>query len=306
MQDKHAASTILMVAPTHFAFNPQTGMDNEFQQRSELTPLQIQKSAQNESVQMAALLREKGIDVIMMDCPTKGPLTPDAVFPNNWFSTSTNGELFLYPMATENRRLEVRPEALQRRLASTGRFTKNVIDIRNMEPVGQHLEGTGVLVFDHKQHTLYAALSERCQTDILTQYAESRGLELIHFDTQLPSGAPVYHTNVMMSIGESFAVVCSQVIDQSQRQRVLERLKAGKQMIDMSLEQLNHFCGNLLQLENQQGEKIIVMSQTAYDAFSPQQKRQLQAHGELLAIAIPTIERIGGGSVRCMMAEIFY
>lgn len=305
MQARHTSHKILMVAPTHFAFNPQTGADNEFQHHSALTAQQIQKRALAESAAMAELLKQKGVEVLVMDCPADDPHTPDAVFPNNWFSTSDSGQLFLYPMATANRQLEVKPVVLQQLLQASGSLTEEVVDVRHFPPVGQHLEGTGVLVFDHVQNTAYAALSERCQADILTHYAQSRKLEVVSFDTCLPSGAPVYHTNVMMSIGEQFAVICSEVIVKQHRQRVLNKLQ-NKQLIDISLEQLNHFCGNVLQVENNQGEKLIAMSQTAFDAFSAEQKQQLQQHGELLPIAIPTIENIGGGSVRCMMAEIFY
>ena len=314
----HHASKILMVVPSDFAFNTQTGKDNEFQHPSQLDSTQILALAMAESQAMAHALRANGVNVVMFDPaefanhseltdPSGIPVaTPDAVFPNNWFSTTGEGELVVYPMATANRQAEVKIEGLKAVLGQSGSHTNRITDVRSLSRKGEYLEGTGVVVFDHNNHSAYAALSERCHQRLLQQFCQHNRLTLHEFSTCLPSGSPVYHTNVMMSVGESFAVICSEVIAAQHRRGIMTQLRAKKQVIDISQGQLQQFCGNILQIKNSQGEKLIAMSTCAFNGFTLEQRELLAQHGRLLVFDIPTIESIGGGSVRCMMAEIFY
>lgn len=251
-------------------------------------------------------LRGAGVGVVEFDYPCDEMETPDAVFPNNWFSTTRDGCLFTFPMACSNRRREVRPRALSKALKQAGRAVWRHDDLTGYTSVGSYLESTGVMVMDHPNRTIYAALSERCERGILEEYARRIGYSrVVSFHTALPSGKPVYHTNVLMAIGEHFSVICDEVIPDYERRFVLRSLAKDKQIITITSEQMNHFCGNLLQLENRSGQKIIALSQTAYDAFTPAQRTQLESHGRLLPCDIRTIETIGGGSVRCMLGEVF-
>jgi hypothetical protein len=230
---------------------------------------------------------------------------PDAVFPNNWFSVWPNGDLYLYPMRTANRRREVRPEALQTLLQSR-------VIVTRVRPVtaapGLALEGTGALVFDHLNRIVYGARSERCDSLVAQHHAQALQYQLILFDTRSSAGRAFYHSNVVLSVGEQFAVIASDALcKQDERERVLAQLRAHKRdVIEISLAQAEHsFCANLLQLRNDRDGHIIALSQSAFDGFSGEQKQVLAQHGELLALKIDTIENVGGGSARWMMAEVF-
>lgn len=255
---------------------------------------------------MVAKLRAAGVQVIEFDYPTSEIETPDAVFPNNWFSTTAEGTLYTFPMACQNRQQEVRPKALVDALQAAGRSVTQQDSLVSYLEHGAHLESTGVMVMDHINRTIYAALSQRCDREVLEDYAERIGYpKVVSFQTALPSGNPIYHTNVMMAIGEGFCVICDEVIPEFERRFVLKSLAKDKQVISISLEQMNQFCGNLLQLETINGDKVIAMSQSAYQAFEPAQLAQLSSHGKVLAFDVSTIESIGGGSVRCMLGEVF-
>jgi hypothetical protein len=244
--------------------------------------------------------------VVEFDYPLGDVETPDAVFPNNWFSTTADGALYTFPMACENRQQEVRPEALREALEAAGRAVSSEDSLTDYLAENAHLESTGVMVIDHVNRTIYAALSQRCDREVLEDYAERIGYErVVSFQTALPSGKPIYHTNVMMAIGEHFCVICDEVIPEFERRFVLKSLAKDKQVVSISLEQMNQFCGNILELETVNGDKVIAMSQSAYDAFSPAQRAQLSSHGKLLPFNVQTIESIGGGSVRCMLGEVF-
>ncbi len=300
------AQCVVMVPPKEFKFNAQTAQDNEFQNKLNLSDEKVRQQALREFQVMASTLRGEGIEVIEFDYPLSDIPTPDAVFPNNWFSTTQRGQLFTFPMACENRREEVKVSALIGVLKNQGRQTTQVDSLEAYTESDAFLESTGVMVMDHLNHTIYAALSQRCDREVLEDYAQRIGYsKVISFQTALPSGMPIYHTNVMMSVGERFCVICDEVIPEFERRFVLKSLAKDKQVISISLEQMNQFCGNILQLQATNGQKVIAMSQSAFQAFSLAQRQQLATHGKLLAFDVSTIEQIGGGSVRCMLAEVF-
>ena len=300
------ANCVVMVPPKEFAFNAETAQDNEFQHQVSLSTNEVRHSAMQEFNAMVAELRQVGVQVVVYDYPLSEVETPDAVFPNNWFSTTASGELYTFPMACKNRQQEVKVDALVATLESAGRPVQSQDSLLSYLEQDAHLESTGVMVKDHVNKTVYAALSQRCDREVLEDYAERIGYDrVVSFQTALPSGKPIYHTNVMMAIGESFCVICDEVIPEFERRFVIKSLAKDKQVISISLEQMNQFCGNILQLETVNGEKVIAMSQSAFDAFSPAQRAQLSSHGKLLPFNVKTIENIGGGSVRCMLGEVF-
>ncbi|WFB50731.1 arginine deiminase-related protein [Vibrio coralliilyticus] len=300
------ANCVVMVPPKEFAFNAETARDNEFQHQVTESIEQVRKQAMQEFKTMVGQLRQVGVQVVEFDYPLGDVETPDAVFPNNWFSTTADGALYTFPMACENRQQEVRPDALREALEAAGRTVSSEDSLTDYLAENAHLESTGVMVIDHVNRTIYAALSQRCDREVLEDYAERIGYErVVSFQTALPSGKPIYHTNVMMAIGEHFCVICDEVIPEFERRFVLKSLAKDKQVVSISLEQMNQFCGNILELETVNGDKVIAMSQSAYDAFSPAQRAQLSSHGKLLPFNVQTIESIGGGSVRCMLGEVF-
>ncbi|KKD60601.1 amidinotransferase [Grimontia sp. AD028] len=302
----HAAKAVVMVPPIDFKFNVETSADNEFQKSLALTDAEIRTKALKEFYGMVELLRSHGVDVTVMDYSTAQGETPDAVFPNNWFSTTADGDVYLFPMACENRRREVRPETLVDALRESGFNPTQVLQLGNLESPEAFLESTGVMIMDHINSTVYAALSVRCDRNLLQQYVNRAGFkEVIYFDTRMSSGSPVYHTNVMMAVGEGFAVICDEIIEEFERRRVLNSLQKTKNVVSITEEQMGQFCGNILQLQNDKGERLIAMSLSAYNAFTLEQKRVLRKHGKLVPIDVSTIETIGGGSVRCMLGENF-
>ncbi|MGO1297748.1 MAG: arginine deiminase-related protein [Vibrio sp.] len=299
------ADAVVVVPPKEFQFNEQTAEDNEFQTPLSLTTETVQHRAMAEYERLVKSLRDAGITVIEFDYPLSTTPTPDAVFPNNWFSTMADGRLITFPMASKNRQVEVRPDALSSVLQHAGRPVQSVETFAQYIAVGKYLESTGAMVMDHHTGVIYAALSQRCDEDLLTEYAAHIGYEAVSFRTRLPSGQSVYHTNVMMALGADFCLICDEVIEPAQRHGVVQRLMATKHIIPITVAQMNHFCGNILALTTENGQPLIVLSQSAHDAFHPEQRQQLQQYGQLLPIDVKTIEQIGGGSVRCMMAEVF-
>lgn len=300
------ANCVVMVPPKEFRFNEETARDNEFQNQISLGQEAVRQKTMAEFKAMVSKLRQEGVQVVEFDYPESSVATPDAVFPNNWFSTTEEGAFFTFPMACENRREEVRPQALIDALIAAGREVTHQDSLTQYTHDQAFLESTGVMVIDHCNKTIYAALSQRCDRLVLEEYAKRIGYpRVISFQTRLPSGKPIYHTNVMMAIGEQFCVICDEVIPEFERRFVLKSLAKDKQVISISIEQMNRFCGNILQLETVNGSKVIAMSQSAYDAFSEAQRNQLATHGKLLPFDVTTIEDIGGGSVRCMLGEVF-
>ena len=300
------ANCVVMVPPKEFRFNEETARDNEFQNQVNLSEAEVKQQTMDEFKTMVMLLRKEGVQVVEFDYPESDVETPDAVFPNNWFSSCSDGSLYTFPMACENRQQEVKPDALVTALEESGRIVNQVESLESYLKEGAYLESTGVMVIDHINKTIYAALSQRCDREVLEDYAKRIGYNrVVSFQTALPSGHPIYHTNVMMAIGDNFCVICDEVIPEFERRFVIKSLAKDKQVISISLDQMNRFCGNILQLETINGDKVIAMSQSAYDAFSPAQLAQLSTHGKLLPFNVKTIEDIGGGSVRCMLGEVF-
>lgn len=301
------SNCVVMVPPKEFQFNQQTAEDNEFQIPVSLNKKQVQAAVMTEFKAMVVGLRSQGIQVVELDYKLAESITPDAVFPNNWFNTQVVGTLTTFPMACSNRQSEVRTDELISALGQAGRTVKQLNSMTHLIEQERYLESTGVMVMDHLNKTIYAAVSHRCNRQALEEYAQQVGYpHIIAFDTELPSGASVYHTNVMMSVGERFAVICDEVIPEFERRLVVKNLAKSKQVISISRDQMSQFCGNVLQLENQRGDKFIALSQTAYRAFTSGQRAQLATHGQLLPFDVSMIETIGGGSVRCMLAEIFF
>ena len=297
--------TVVMVPPDDFAFNEQTARDNDFQHASG-EPEAISVAAMAEFNAMVRCLRDAGVTVLILAKAVDTPALPDAVFPNNWFSTWPDGRLWLYPMRTPNRQAEVRPAALVALLTDSG---VAVTDIRRVAAApGQALEGTGALVLDHVGKQLFAARSERCDSELVQVHAAALGYTPVLFDTRSSTGRPFYHSNVMLSVGERFAVACLDALPNPAERDALQQALTigGRELISLTLAQTEQgFCANLLQLCNRAGERLIVLSQTAYEHLNSSQRERLTRHGRLLPVAIPTIERVGGGSARCMLAEVF-
>ncbi len=301
---KYLANKILMIRPAAFGFNPQTADSNSFQKTLDLSGEEVQAKALQEFDQMTDKLQRLGIEVVIFD-DKKEPYTPDAVFPNNWFSTHIDGTLCLYPMEAKARRLERDSEiisAIEEEIQ-----VKRKLDISYSENGGMFLEGTGSLILDHKNRIVYASLSSRTDPGVLDTWAHLMKFETILFHAVDENEQAIYHTNVMMCLGDKFAVIClDSILDINERNIVVESLKnARKEIIDISFEQMNNFAGNMLLLKNKDEEKILVMSQRAYNSLNSDQIKQLESHAKVASFDIETIEDCGGGSVRCMIAEIF-
>jgi hypothetical protein len=295
-------SAILMIRPAAFGYNEQTARSNAFQ-RSSANQQQAQQTALREFDDMVELLQHHDIDVIVLK-DTEEPVKPDAIFPNNWVSFHENGDVILYPMQAHNRRLE-RREDIIRKLED--RFKVNhIIDLSRFEIKDKFLEGTGSMVLDREHKLAYACLSSRTDKEALEEFCNYAGYRPITFTGADTQGKPIYHTNVLMCIGSRFAIICLECItDESERRQVEERLKkAGKEIIEISLAQVEHFAGNMLEALNKQGQHFVIMSDQAFGSLTEVQKEALGKYAELLHPDIITIETIGGGSARCMMAEI--
>ena len=304
MKERQQASRVFMVEPTHFGYNSQTAHSNAFQKSTPLAPEQIQEQALAEFRNFVAQLKEVGIEVYVLKSSAKTPL-PDAVFPNNWISLHANGTLVLYPMLTENRRAERDPEIiayLESKLA-----IQQIKDFTAAEDENVIVEGTGSIVFDHIHKIAYACLSERTNQALFEEICRFLNYRAIAFTALDVAGKAIYHTNVMMSVAEDYALVCLESIpSQKERDLLKQTLTATKkEIISISLEQINAFAGNALELRNLEGKRYLVVSRTAFNALTTRQKKIIERSAQLLPIDISTIETIGGGSVRCMLAEIF-
>jgi hypothetical protein len=296
------ANTILMVRPACFGFNRQTAITNAFQQLPQTIPTAaIQEKALQEFDSMVAQLQQHNINVLVVN-DTQEPVKPDAVFPNNWLGTTHSGIITLFPMQAVNRRAEKRDDIL---VALTKKYTvTDVLDWSEFEADGFYLEGTGSMVMDHDNKIIYACLCDRTHKSLLQKYAHYHHYRVMAFTATDESGFPIYHTNVMLSVGQGFAVLAE--ANEFERVAVTQLLLAtGHIVIPLSTDQLKSFAGNILQVHNTKGESIIVLSKQALQSLTQEQVKKLQQFGKLLPISIPTIEAVGGGGVRCMMAEIF-
>ncbi len=295
------ASTILMIRPASFGFNEQTAVNNAFQQPAP------QDNAGHKVLEefdgMVATLRSAGIEVIVID-DTADPPKPDAIFPNNWFCTLADGSLAVFPMFAPNRREERRKDIID--LLMHEYKVTELEDWTSHEAHEVFLEGTGSMVMDHDNRIIYACISQRTNPMLLYKFGERTGYEVVSFSANDKKGVPVYHTNVMMCIGNGFCLACDEVIRPADRELFFSSLtRSGLAFISISYEQMLQFAGNMLQLKNNKGEFQLVMSLSAYNSLHPGQKKKLEKYTQLLPVNIPTIEATGGGSARCMMAEIF-
>lgn len=304
-QEPQSAPAVLMVRPASFGFNAQTAASNAFQQVTDSSgEAEAQGHALAEFDGLAKALQHAGVEVLIA-CDTPQPAKPDAIFPNNWVSFHFDGTVALYPMLAPNRRAERREDILEQ-VVRGGRFhVSRTVDLTHREADGKFLEGTGSLVLDRAHRVAYASLSPRTDLDVLGEFAQLLDYELVTFEAQDAAAQPVYHTNVAMAIGTRFAVVCGEAIAQPlHRDAVFNKLRAaGHDIVDITRRQMQGFAGNLLELAPA-GGRVIALSTTAWRSLEQSQRRILESHAELVPVAIPTIERIGGGSVRCMLAEL--
>jgi hypothetical protein len=294
-----------MVRPASFGFNPQTAASNALQQIADSPgEAETQGLVLSEFDGLAKALQHAGVEVLIAP-DTSQPAKPDAIFPNNWVSFHYDGTVALYPMLAPNRRAERREDILEQ-VVRGGRFhVSRTVDLTHREAEGKFLEGTGSLVLDRAHRVAYASLSPRTDLDVLGEFAQLLDYELVTFEAQDAAARPVYHTNVVMAIGTGFAVVCGEAIAQPpHRDAVFNKLRAaGHDIVDITQRQMQEFAGNLLELSPASG-RVIALSTTACRSFGSAQRRILEAHADLIPVSIPTIERIGGGGVRCMLAEL--
>jgi len=301
--------TILMIRPVNFRMNEQTVVNNYYQKVLEnVLPETINTKAQQEFDAFAEKLRAAGINVIVAQ-DTAISDTPDSIFPNNWISFHENGDVALYPMFAENRRLERNEDVLDL-IESKGFKINNIIDYTEAESENLFLEGTGSLVLDRQYRKAYCALSPRADEDLLIEFCEDFEYTPVVFTAnQTVNGErlAIYHTNVMMCLAEEFSMICLDSIDdKSERKNVLKHLKEdSKEVIAITEEQLTNFAGNMLQVRNNDGRKIMIMSDAAHQSLTKQQIKTIEKHCEILSSSLDIIEACGGGSARCMMAEVF-
>ncbi len=302
-------NSILMIRPVAFRMNEQTAVNNYYQKVLEnTTPSTVNAKAQNEFDAFVEKLRKVGVNVIVVE-DTLDPDTPDSIFPNNWISFHENGDVTLYPMFAENRRAERREDILDI-LEEKGFTINEIMDYTSAEEDGFFLEGTGSIVLDRDNGKAYCALSPRADEELFIEFCEDFDLAPVIFEAyQTVNGERkhMYHTNVMMCIAETFAVVCADCIDDKQeRKMVLDNLKAdGKDIILVTEDQVNNFAGNMLQVKGKDDKRYLVMSNSAYQSLTKAQIHKIEQHCEILHANLDTIEACGGGSARCMMAEVF-
>jgi len=304
--EPQSAGAVLMVRPARFGFNPQTAASNAFQRdpHARGSAENVTAAVLREFDGVAAALTAAGVEVVVAD-DTPRPEKPDAVFPNNWVSFHADGSIVLYPMLAANRRVERRPELLARVLEG-GRYRHTrTVDLSAHETRGRFLEGTGSHVLDRSARKAYACLSPRTDGALLAEFAAALGFEALPFAACDTEGRRIYHTNVMMALGTRFAVICDAAIeDAAERARVRAALaQTGRDVVAISREQMAKFAGNVLELDTPGGKRLAV-STTAWNAYLPEQRARIAAHAQPLIVDVATIERAGGGGVRCMLAEI--
>ena len=305
---RQITNTILMIRPVQFRMNEQTAVNNYFMEDIDLHDHTINLKAQQEFDTFVAVLRAKGIEVIVVE-DTPDPDTPDSIFPNNWISFHSNGTVVIYPMFAENRRKERREDLLDI-LEAKGFLIENIVDYTSAEEEGLFLEGTGSILMDRVNKKVYCALSDRAHEELIIEFCEDFECTPVIFTAYQSVNAerlPIYHTNVMMCLGEGYAVICLDAIDdKKERKNVVNHLKRdGKEIIDITEEQMHHFAGNMLQVAGKSGERYLIMSSSAYHSLRPDQIRNLEKYNPIVHSTLDTIETCGGGSARCMMAEVF-
>ncbi len=291
-----------MVRPAKFSYNEETAKNNHFQKKS--LNSNINERAIQEFDDFVETLRMHKINVVVVQ-DTVEPHTPDSIYPNNWFSTHSTGEFVLYPMFAENRRMERKPHVFH---TIEEHFSAHkVIDFTEWEEKNRFLEGTGSMILDHNNRVVYACRSERTDDIVYEEFYTKLNLEPEIFNAYDKEGRNIYHTNVMLSIGERYAVICAESItDESRRKSIINRLKSSKRnVIEISFEQMDNFCANIIEVRNSDNENFLIMSESAKSAFTDEQKEVLRRHCKIISSPLASIEEVGGGSARCMIAEIF-
>ncbi|MFY7671416.1 citrulline utilization hydrolase CtlX [Tenacibaculum sp. MEBiC06402] len=306
---KQTTNTILMIRPVGFRMNEQTAVNNYYQKVLEnVLPATVNAKAQEEFDNYVEKLRSFGVNVIVVSDTTETD-TPDSIFPNNWISFHENGTVGLYPMFAENRRLERREDILDI-LEEQGFVINEVVDYTSAEEENIFLEGTGSLLLDRENRKAYCALSPRADEELFIEFCEDFEYTPVVFTAnQTVNGErkAIYHTNVMMCLAETFAVIClASIDDKKERKHVVKNLKEdGKEVIDITEAQVNNFAGNMLQVRGVNDERFLVMSQAAYDCLTKDQINKIEKHCKIISSSLDVIEGCGGGSARCMMAEVF-
>ncbi len=297
------AGILYMVRPSFFAYNAETAASNAFQHTVTLQADKVHQQAMREFDNAALVLSKAGLDVRIFQSADRD--TPDSIFPNNWFSTHRDGSLVLYPMMSPNRRKE-RNSGLKEELVREFEISR-VLDLSSFEEEGIFLEGTGSIVFDHAGGVAYMSVSSRSCVPLLEKLCDALQMQSCVFHGRDRQGKAVYHTNVLLHIGAGYAVLCEDAIA---AETEITNLKShlsqtGKDVIPVSLDQMENFCGNMLQVVNTSGELLTICSDTAFGYLSPQQKKRISLQSEFVVVEVPLIEKVGGGSIRCMLAEIF-
>jgi hypothetical protein len=290
-----------MIEPVHFGFNAETAVNNTFQKNSHEN---VQQQALKEFTDLVKLLRENDIDVTVIKDSTE-PYTPDSIFPNNWISFHEDGKVFLYPMFAMNRRNERKPSVLEELKTRFG--IESINDLSHYENENLFLEGTGSMVLDRENKIAYACISPRTSLVLLREFCRINDYAEVVFSSKDMNAADIYHTNVVMCVADRFAVVCLESIaDKKEKEKVIASFnETNKEIIEISLQQLNSFAGNMLQVKNLKNELFLVMSEQAYKSLNSLQVKKLSEYNRLLYSSLKTIETAGGGSARCMIAEIF-
>lgn len=294
-------NALIMVRPEKFGFNVETAISNKFQQISD--EQNIQELAQNEFDAMVNQLIREAIEVVVFN-DTPEPVKPDCIFPNNWISMSPNGEVVLYPMEAKNRRLERREDVV----AWMGlRREISIIDLTEYEKHGDYLEGTGSIIFDHNNRIAYCAESSRSNVVLFEKLCSDMNYTPISFVAKDLNGYPIYHTNVMLSIGDQVAVICAESIENPiERNMVLNAIQqTKKEIIEIDFQQMVHFGANCLEVNDISGQSKLIMSKTAFKSLKTDQIQRIQLHSKIIAVEIPTIESVGGGSARCMLLGVW-
>lgn len=303
--ENQITDTILMVRPAHFGYNEETAENNAFQVNDKsLSKAEIQAKAREEFDEFVDRLRQAGVRVLIVE-DRDNPYTPDAVFPNNWITMHADGTVVTYPMFAPRRRQERREdvlEGLQRQFV-----IHRHIPMEGSEAREAFLEGTGSMILDRPNRLVYACLSDRTDEALLHEFGRELGYEVVAFTAVDSEGTPIYHTNVMMALGETLVVIALDTVrDAAERARLLDLFQeTNKEVVAISMEQMLSFAGNMLQVKSQEGKRLLVMSEQAYQSLTPEQLTQIKRHTEVLYSPLYTIETYGGGSARCMMAEVF-
>jgi len=306
MSNSQTTTTLVMVSPNHFGFNAQTAGSNIFQHQISASDSDIQGKALLEFNNSVEILKASGINVLILDS-RQDVITPDSIFPNNWFSHHSDGKLIVYPMLAPNRRLERQTQNLEELLKSNGARLTETLNLAPDENQGHILEGTGSLVLDRANKVAFAMESPRTTKEEFDKWCNLMNYEGMFFHAYDKNGFPIYHTNVTMSIGKEYAVICLDSITDSKEKELVKNklISLGKEMIVLTKDQIYNYCGNTLQLISTNNTPKIVMSKTAATGFNADQLNALKKYGEIIELDIPTIETVGGGSARCMLAEVF-